>query len=303
MIPATGRVIPGRLRKPMPFTPSCWAVPLYPVPAAGIAAVLLTLALVPLVAAQSPEPPRFVAHTTDPTPLRGRLSAIADGWAVTLTDPNATIPAGRLVSLRREGRPLPPGPREPMIVLANGDRIRGDVTGGDTRTLRFAPPPRDGVKPEPWAVPLTALAAVWVTPPPADTPPDPAAYPWADGPRRRDAVLLRNGDVLRGTVEGFAADPPAVRVKTIGRPRRDLASPVAGGGGRVRSRPRPGPQAERPVRPARHRGRLPALARHGDRGCEHARRARPPSGPRSNCRWPTWSPSTCFRGRRRTCPT
>jgi hypothetical protein len=207
---------------------SCGAVPLYPVPAVtptldrtarpavGFAVALLGLALLPFAAAQPPDPPRFVAHTTDPTPLHGRLSAITDGWAVSLNDPNATVPAGHLVSLRREGRPLPPWPRGPVIVLANGDRIHGEVTGGDTRSLRFTPVPRDGTKSEPWAVPLTALAAVWVTPPPADTPPDPAAYLWADGPRRRDAVLLRNGDTLRGTVEGFAADPPAVRVKAAG---------------------------------------------------------------------------------------
>lgn len=105
-----------------------------------------------------------------------------------------------------------------MLALTNGDRVRGAVTGGDTRVVRFVPDSRADAKAEPWSVPLAALAAVWVTPPPADTPPDPAAYPWADGPRRRDAVLLRNGDVLRGTVEGFAADPPAVRVKVAGEP-------------------------------------------------------------------------------------
>jgi hypothetical protein len=105
-----------------------------------------------------------------------------------------------------------------MIVLANGDRVRGQATGGNTRAVLFAPTPRGDAKPQPWSVPLTALAAVWVTPPPADTPPSPADYPWAGAPRRRDAVLLRNGDVLRGTVEGFAADPPAVRVKATGDP-------------------------------------------------------------------------------------
>jgi hypothetical protein len=110
-----------------------------------------------------------------------------------------------------------------MLVLVNGDRIRGDVSGGDTRTVRFTPATRHESKAEPWSVPLSALAAVWATPPLADTAPDPAAYAWAAGPRRRDAVLLRNGDVLRGTIEGFAADPVAVRVKTTGDP---TAAPV-----------------------------------------------------------------------------
>jgi hypothetical protein len=206
------------------------AVPLSPVPAAaptldrtarpavGFAVVLLTLLLHHPAAAQQIDAPRFVVHTTDPKPLRGRLAALGAGWAITLTDPEGTGSAGNLVSLQREGRPRPTWPREPMLVLANGDRVRGAVTGGDTRVVRFAPDSRENAKPEPWSVPLTALAAVWVTPPPADTPPSPTTYPWADGPRRRDAVLLRNGDILRGTVEGFAADPPAVRVKVTGEP-------------------------------------------------------------------------------------
>jgi hypothetical protein len=105
-----------------------------------------------------------------------------------------------------------------MLVLANGDRVRGAVVGGDTSVLRFAPARRTGPNPDPWAVPLPAVAAVWVIPPPADAPTDPATYPWADTPRRKDAVLLRNGDVVRGTVEGFAGDPPAIRVKPTGEP-------------------------------------------------------------------------------------
>jgi hypothetical protein len=181
---------------------------------AGFAAVLLWLAAPPAVAA----PSRFVVRTTDPTPVIGRLDAIGAGWAVTLADPAGTVPAGRLVSIRRDGLPLPPRPRGPMIVLANGDRARGEVVGGDTRLVRFVPTQPGNAKPAVWSVPLTALAAVWVTTPPADTPANPASYAWANGPRRRDAVLLRNGDVLRGTVEGFAADPPAVRIKVQGDP-------------------------------------------------------------------------------------
>lgn len=194
------------------------AMPSFTIQTTGFAIALLSLALPPTVAAQPPTPPRFVAHTTDPTPVHGRLAAVGTGWPVTFAGPDRTVPAGNLVSLRREDRPLPPWPREPMIVLANGDRVRGEVTGGDTRVVRFVRTSRDDAEPKPWAVPLTALAAVWVTPPPADTPPSPTAYPWAATPRRRDAVLLRNGDVLRGTVEGFAADPPAVRVKAAGEP-------------------------------------------------------------------------------------
>src|SRR5262245_2292384 len=178
---------------------------------------MLPIALATLVAspAQPPAPLRFVAHTTAPAPIAGRLVTLAPDGSATLADPAASVPAGALVALRRADRPTPPWPREPMLVLANGDRVRGTVVGGDTSVVRFEPA---GPKRDPWAVPLTAVAAVWMTAPPADAPLDPAAYPWADTPRRKDAVLLRNGDVLRGTVEGFVGDPAAVRVKPAGEP-------------------------------------------------------------------------------------
>jgi hypothetical protein len=168
------------------------------------------------VAASQPDLLRFVAHTTEPSPRSGRLNAIRDGWTVGFADAGAADLAGSLVSLRREGVSIPPKPREPMIILANGDRVRGEVASGDARSLHFVPWLRDGRDLKPWSVPLTALAVIWFTPPPADTTLDPAAYPWASGPRRRDVVLLRNGDVIRGTIEGFSADPVAVRIKPTG---------------------------------------------------------------------------------------
>jgi hypothetical protein len=156
--------------------------------------------------------PMFVAQSADPAPRRGWLARLGADWSASLVDPVAIIPAGDLVSLRQADRPLPAWPRGPMLIFNNGDRVRGTVTGGDTRNVRFKPE-LSGAKAAEWTVPLSALAAVWVVAPPGDAPFDPAAYPWADTPRRRDAVRFRNGDVVRGTVQGFAADPVEVRVK------------------------------------------------------------------------------------------
>src|SRR5205823_698895 len=91
-----------------------------------------------------------------------------------------------------------------------GDRIPGRLTGGDARVLRFRPAFLADGEPD-WAVPLPSVAVVWLTRPPADTPPDPARYPWLADPRRRDLVLLRNGDLAHGTLTGFAPD---IRLKT-----------------------------------------------------------------------------------------
>lgn len=168
----------------------------------------LTLALFSF--AQTPSP-QFAIHTTDPKPLFGAVTKLdADG--LTLREPNVTIPAGNLIAIKRTGLPLPPFPRDEHAVLANGDRIRGTVQGGDSKAILFHPAWQ--AQAEVWNLPLGVLAALWLRPPPADMPFDPIAYPWADAPKRRDAAWLRNGDVVRGTIEGFANDPPGLRLRS-----------------------------------------------------------------------------------------
>ncbi|OWK47058.1 carbohydrate-binding protein [Fimbriiglobus ruber] len=110
---------------------------------------------------------------------------------------------------------MPAWPRDALAILANGDRIRGTVIGGDADIVRFEAAARGTGKPA-WTVPITTLAAIWTTGAPAETPPDPMDYLWAAGPKRRDAVLLRNGDVVRGTVTAFAASPAAILVAAGG---------------------------------------------------------------------------------------
>lgn len=165
------------------------------------------------VAADSVGPPLFVVRSADPTERVGTLSGLTTDFAVTLASPDARVPAGGLVSLRRADKPRPPHPSAPHVRLANGDVIRfravtaaTDLTlaidaalgSGDTQTL---------------GVPVTAVSAIWFVPPPADTPLDPARYPWFDAEKKRDALLLRNGDVVRGTFEKLVGETGAVRFK------------------------------------------------------------------------------------------
>ncbi len=174
---------------------------------------ILALAL----AAGPAAPPLFVAHASGSEPQPGRLVAVAD-FGATLADPDAKIAAGRLVSLRRADTPLPPWPRDRHVVLANGDRLAGTVTAGDGLRVTFSPAEKYADR---WAIPLTALAAWWATAPPADTPADPAKYPWAAA--RTDAVRLRNGDTLAGSVESVSADGSLLRlVVDPGQPPRAI---------------------------------------------------------------------------------
>ncbi len=170
-----------------------------------------------------------LATAADPTPGAFEVvSPAADrpaGKLVRLT-PDLTATVGEttvkdVVSLRRAGRPLPPFPTGPHLVTAAGDRLAGALVGGDGSVLRFAP---GGVKAaEPWPVPLSAAAALWLTDTPADTPPDPARYPWADGNRNRDLLRSRNGDTARGILAGLA-DGPAFRFRPDGGEARTVAA-------------------------------------------------------------------------------
>lgn len=172
-----------------------------------------------LSAAVTPPPataaPKFLAHSTAATPATGTLRSLGEDGAVALAEPDGAVAAGGLVSLRRADRPLPQWPRGPQAILTNGDRIGGDAVGGGDDDLALAPAGAWQDRRAAWPVPVGSLAAVWVTAPPADAPADPRDYPWAGTTARRDAVLLRNGDVLRGVIEGFTP-APAVRLKPDG---------------------------------------------------------------------------------------
>ena len=181
--------------------------------------LLITLAVLPFGIAWPPTSgPVFVVHTASSKAVTGRVEKLDGGWGMTVLpgggEPQVEVPAGDLVGFRRTDRPLPPWPGGPGLVLTSGDRIGGTVTGGDGRTVRFVPDYSRREKAADWAVPISSVAAVWVTAPAPRTPVSPADYPWAAGPDRRDVVLLRNGDVVRGTLEALTTGPAGVRVKT-----------------------------------------------------------------------------------------
>lgn len=177
-------------------------------------------ALVALALAADPKPtfPLFMVYSTDSTPSAGTLTKLTPDFGVTLIEPSATVQAGELVSVRRAEKPLPPLPASAHVRLANGDVIRltDVIADGDTSITVVA---RLGsVKDDlPLTISLTALSAVWFTDPPADTPPDPAAYSWFDPTKKQDSLLLRNGDVVRGAVEKLTGDQTGVvRFKPVG---------------------------------------------------------------------------------------
>ena len=159
--------------------------------------------------AAPPAAPEFVAVGTGDDRPAGLLRALTPDGAAELATAAGVVTVADLVALDRVGRVSPPPPRGPALVTTAGDRLPGTLVGGDRQNLRFRP----AAAAADWSVPLSAASVVWLVRPPADTPHDPAAYPWLADRRKRDVLLFRNGDVLPGTVDGFAADAAAFRFK------------------------------------------------------------------------------------------
>jgi hypothetical protein len=183
---------------------------------------MLPLVLALAVGAQ-PEAPGFTATGTGADTSTGKLTAISLTLGAQLAAPDGAKTVEGLVSLRRAGLPLPSLPGGAHLVSAAGDRVPGTLTGGDAKTVRFRHATSDGE----WTVAADAVVAVWLRPPPADTPPDPAKYPWFAGTTNRDVLLYRNGDTARGSVTAFTADgvkfaPDGGAAREV--PRGDLAA-------------------------------------------------------------------------------
>jgi hypothetical protein len=186
---------------------------------------MLPLVLGLSLAAQ-PDPLSFTATGTGEDAPTGRPTALSLAplaLGVQLATPDGTKTVKGLVSLRRAEVRVPALPVGPQLITAAGDRIPGTVKGGDTKALQFIPDLGD----DPWPIALDAVAAVWFAAPPADTPPDPARYPWLAGTPPRDVLLFRNGDTVRGALTGFSSDgahftPDGGTARTV--PLKDLAA-------------------------------------------------------------------------------
>jgi hypothetical protein len=177
---------------------------------------VLVLAAATLAQPPAPPAPRFVAHAANALFETGRLVRLTPKLETTLADPAAMIPAGELVGLTRAEKSRPPLPAGPQLLLATGDRIPGTVTGGDDLAVRISPVVTTAKPASTWRVPLAQVRVLWVDDPPADTPTDPDRYPWLDPARKKDVVLLRNGDVLTGDIERFADDGESLSWKPAG---------------------------------------------------------------------------------------
>jgi hypothetical protein len=146
--------------------------------------------------------PRFILHTAAGKNHVGSLKQIGDRWSVLLLEgeDHARVGGDDLVSIRREKTALPAPPSGEFLLLANGDVL--PLTPEKTlmlvgEQLRVQANVGSGAE---MKIPLSAIRVIGIAAPEGTEHPDRLRRTLAAAKRSRDAVYLRNGDVIEGVL-------------------------------------------------------------------------------------------------------
>ncbi len=172
-----------------------------------------------LVAFAPPSAPAFVVDTIADGERAGTIDRIDAAGAVQFRNPTATIPATDVLSIQQQKMPRPSYPVRSGVILANGDRIGGEIIGGDDTAVRLRATAE-------WRVPFGFVQVIWYTSIPGDLSAFPDRYPWLPAERKKDYVLLRNGDVQIGDIERLG-DGGSLKVLVNGKSVALEASSIA----------------------------------------------------------------------------
>ena len=151
--------------------------------------------------------PRFLAHSTDGPLTAAPLRKLAADFSAQLGD--KAIAGDRLIALRRDGAVLPTDTASPFLILANGERLPLAGTAKlllEDERLRapLAAPIRiDG---EALTLPQATLHAICLAAPTGIDEGDRWLNQLDGEVRKRDLVLLKNGDRVEGTIQKIDAD-------------------------------------------------------------------------------------------------
>ena len=167
----------------------------------------LPLALLAGCLGQAANEPRFVGHSAEGPLVAAPLRKLAADFAVQLGD--AKVVGDRLVALRRDGAALPTDTALPFVVLANGERL---PLASAARLLLedeqfrapLAPPIR--TEPETLTLPQATLHAICLAPPTGIDDVDLWLNQLDGESRKRDLVLLKNGDRVEGSIQKLDAE-------------------------------------------------------------------------------------------------
>ncbi len=156
---------------------------------------------------------QFNLHTIAGLAGSGPIERITDDWSVSLAgEKPIQTPGKEVVSLRRAGQIMPAWPSDEHLLFANGDRISGSPAELRSERLRFQASLGKFVDIN---VPLTAVAVIWLAMPDGATDREAVLRPWQNARRSRDVVILRNRDLVEGSLSDL--DAQAVRLRGVDR--------------------------------------------------------------------------------------
>jgi hypothetical protein len=179
----------------------------------GPLAALLVLSACGVLRAEPASALNFDLHTAEGAPARGALEKLDEAWNVDLggTKP-VRATGGEVISLRRVGLPPPAYPTGEQVLFVNGDRVPGAIERLGNERLRLH---SDLGTPADLTIPLAALSVLWFAAPEGGGDAEALRHRLAAERRTRDRVLLRNGDVVEGTLA--ALDAARVRLDADGK--------------------------------------------------------------------------------------
>jgi hypothetical protein len=152
--------------------------------------------------------PVFVVQTADGKAVEGRLRELEPDWSVRLGD-DGRVDGADVLSVRRVGRPLPARPAKTQLLLAGGDcvPVTQPILIGE-RVHFHSPYLADG---KDASAPLSSVMVIWFAGT-ANESPERLRRRLAEETRKRDVVLLRNGDVLEGVLTALDEKTIAIEV-------------------------------------------------------------------------------------------
>jgi hypothetical protein len=167
--------------------------------------ILLTIAL--SLGAEPAVVPAFKAHTVEPVPVSGTVQKLESDGALHLSGPRV-IAGADLVSVRQENEILPSPPAGPQVQFAGGDRMPGKLVaikdGKALFRIQTTIDPLNRQADAEISIPLDAISVMWLVPPPERL--SETVVKVLNERRRRDVVLMNNGDIRNGTIRECTTD-------------------------------------------------------------------------------------------------
>lgn len=173
--------------------------------------LVLTAGMTLALSAEPEKVPIFAVSGAEGKPLLGPLREIGKGWSVRLGGAaEQTVAAGNLIALRQAGLPLPPLPEEAHLIMVNGDRIPVAAPRLVEERLHFRHPDlADGKETQ---VPLAAISVLWLDAPSSSDDAEKLRHRLISERRKRDRVLLVNGDAAEGVLNSLDGRKAEVEV-------------------------------------------------------------------------------------------